>query len=66
VRTRSSIDHEVDEKGKLVQELRRGHDQFFALASSDRDNKIGGPDAAAENNGKGHTVMKFHQAASFS
>ena len=50
-----------DEKGKLVKSFGGGMINFSHGLYVDRDNNIWVSDAAAENNGKGHTVMKFNQ-----
>src|SRR5712672_2327640 len=50
-----------DEKGKLVKSFGGGMINFSHGLHVDRDNNIWVSDAAAENNGKGHTVMKFSQ-----
>jgi DNA-binding beta-propeller fold protein YncE len=50
-----------DEKGKLVKSFGGGMINFSHGLYVDRDNNIWVSDGAAENNGKGHTVMKFNQ-----
>jgi DNA-binding beta-propeller fold protein YncE len=50
-----------DEKGKLVKSFGGGMINFSHGLHVDPDNNIWVSDAAAENNGKGHTVMKFNQ-----
>jgi DNA-binding beta-propeller fold protein YncE len=50
-----------DEKGNLVKSFGGGMINFSHGLYVDRDNNIWVSDGAAENNGKGHTVMKFNQ-----
>ena len=50
-----------DATGKLVKSFGGGMINFSHGLYVDRDNNIWVSDAAAENNGKGHTVMKFDQ-----
>jgi DNA-binding beta-propeller fold protein YncE len=50
-----------DETGKLVKSFGGGMINFSHGLHVDKDNNIWVSDAGAENNGKGHTVMKFNQ-----
>jgi len=50
-----------DETGKLVKSFGGSMINFSHGLHVDPDNNIWVSDAAAENNGKGHTVMKFNQ-----
>ncbi len=50
-----------DSTGKLVKSFGGGMINFSHGLHVDQDNNIWVYDAAAENNGKGHTVMKFNQ-----